>query len=116
MYLQILLELGVVGAIVMGTLISTIAVTVRRKVADLRRCGAATFEYGVFAYAVCCAIAIHGVAESSTILGTTANSFIIGLAVGLIDRVHAVTAAQMLEQHTIIQIASSPVIGACPPK
>jgi len=85
MYLQTLVEVGMLGGAALGLAVVVIVL-----------CGLKTFflmrSYPEFAnltglpLALAYGVLLHGIAESCTLMGTTLTTFCLGLGVGLIDR------------------------------
>jgi len=89
-YIQTLVETGVVGAAVFASCLTCIAVQGYRGVRLLRQVRRRD-ELGILGIALVVAILVHGMGESSALMGSTLNSLLIGLGVGLIDRVPQLT-------------------------
>ncbi|NQT39547.1 MAG: O-antigen ligase family protein [Planctomycetes bacterium] len=89
-YIQTLVETGIVGAAVLLGCLTCIAVQGYRGVRFLRQVRRRD-ELGILGIALTVAILVHGIGESSALLGSTLNSLLIGLGVGLIDRVPQLT-------------------------
>jgi O-antigen ligase len=84
-YLQTLAETGLVGLIVLGSALVMIAVQAARMHGRLRHAGKPLADLSYLALGLVAAVLLHGFAESGTLLGSTINSFLLGLGVGLID-------------------------------
>ena len=83
-YLQVLLETGVVGALLFSIVLIKIVGTLMRK-PDIPP--QLEFVQSHFmAIGMVGALLAHGIAESSTLLGTTPNAMLIAFSLGLIDR------------------------------
>lgn len=81
MYLQILAETGIIG----GVLFVAAAAGVARVIAQARPKGSDERRHAFyFALGIVIALAIHGIAESALILGSTVNTMLFGLAVGML--------------------------------
>lgn len=87
-YLQVFYEEGIVGTLVFGgfvwVLVSTMKQALEReKERELLKLGDAS---AMMASCLLVALLVHGLAESSTLLGTTTNAMFLGFATGLLDR------------------------------
>jgi len=83
LYFQVLAETGFVGGIVLIAAIVTAFKAAKRSYPRVSR--HATQEYWL-AIAILAGLAIHGIAESAVILGTTVNTFLMGFSLGLLEK------------------------------
>jgi len=95
LYLQVALETGLVGFGLLVAFLVAVGVRARRTLRLLAERGWST-KWAYLAISLGSSVLLHGMAESSALLGTTINSFVLGVSVGLLDRVHdgAVVAAR----------------------
>jgi O-antigen ligase len=85
MYIQVLAETGIVGAIVLLTTISLVAVSWLSGFLRLKRWRMPTAT-GYFALALVMVELVHGLTESSPVVGTMMSALNLGLGIGLADR------------------------------
>lgn len=87
MYLQVLVECGVIGALILAAWLAGLVswcIRLSRKVGGWPR------DYRVCAWlSIGCVLGllVHGIAESSVLLGTTANPLLLGYAVVMVERI-----------------------------
>jgi O-antigen ligase len=85
-YLQTLVETGIIGGSLLVYVMATCARRGMRIIRASRR-ARGTRDLAFLAAAVTVAVFINGAAESSTLMGTSLNALLLGFGVGLIDRV-----------------------------
>lgn len=89
-YLQVLAETGVVGGLCMLIAAGRVLrVTIQRR----RRLSVAYRTIYYFAAGIVAALALHAIAESSFLHGSTVNTFLFGLALGLLESLPQTTPA-----------------------
>lgn len=84
-YLQVLAETGAMGLLLLGVVIVFVlffALSTYRSTLY----ATASHQYSYFAVAMMGSVFAHGVIESGAFVGTTANALLLGLSLGLIDR------------------------------
>ena len=89
LYLQILAETGILGAVIMtGVLIQ---ILLRTQVVKHELFGTATPELLALPMGLLASIAVHGMVEASALFGTTCLPLLLGYSIGLIDRLPVLT-------------------------
>jgi O-antigen ligase len=84
-YMQTLVEAGLIGALALAGMMNVVATRWRRTHHWLSRAGHSC-ELSWLALAFLVAVFLHGLAESSTFMGSSLNALLLGLGVCLIDR------------------------------
>lgn len=82
LYFQVFAETGIIGGLFFIMAVVSIFLAARISYPRLSRDG--THRYWL-AVAILAGLAIHGIAESTVILGTTVNTFLLGFALGLLE-------------------------------
>jgi O-antigen ligase len=86
MYLQVLVETGIIGALMFFVCILAVVRSGWRVFSRQHQWSRQLRVLGWLALGCTFGLLVHGVAESSTLLGTTSNSLVLGFAVTLLDR------------------------------
>ncbi len=82
LYFQVLAETGILGGLVLFSTMLAIFAAAKR---SFPRSSRAQRGHYWLSLAILVGLAIHGIAESAVILGTTVNTFLLGFALGLIE-------------------------------
>lgn len=87
-YLQVAVESGVVGLVLLGLVLCVVAATSQKIYSKLKKThlelSALTLSLGLVA-----SVLVHGVGEAGAILGSTVNCFMLAFGIGLLDRLSA---------------------------
>ena len=84
-YLHVLAESGVIGGVVFLVMLFRLFSIYRVNTSSLKA-GMDPNDFTPLGAGILASVLVHGMVESSTILGTTTNALFLGLSVGLMDR------------------------------
>ena len=84
-YLHVLAESGVIGGVVFLVMLFRLFSIYRVNTSSLKA-GMDPYDFTPLGAGILASVLVHGMVESSTILGTTTNALFLGLSVGLMDR------------------------------
>ena len=84
-YLHVLAECGIIGAIVFLGMLVKIFSVYREDIAAIKA-GMDPHDFTYFGAGILASMLLHGMVESSTLLGTSTNALFLGFSVGLLDR------------------------------
>ena len=84
-YLHVLAECGVIGGFLFLAMLFNIFNVYRNGVAEMKA-GMDPHDLTYFSAGILASMLLHGMVESSTLLGTSTNALFLGFSVGLLDR------------------------------
>ncbi|MBT4276472.1 MAG: O-antigen ligase family protein [Verrucomicrobia bacterium] len=84
-YLHVLAESGVIGGVVFLVMLFRLFSIYRVNASSLKA-GMDTYEFTPLGAGILASVLVHGMVESSTLLGSSTNALFLGLSVGLMDR------------------------------
>ena len=84
-YLHVLAESGVIGGVVFLIMLFRLFSIYRVNTSSLKA-GMDTYEFTPLGAGILASVLVHGMVESSTLLGSSTNALFLGLSVGLMDR------------------------------
>ena len=84
-YLHVLAESGVIGGVVFLGMLFRLFSIYRVNTSSLKA-GMDSYEFTPLGAGILASVLLHGMVESSTILGSSTNALFLGISVGLMDR------------------------------
>jgi O-antigen ligase len=84
-YLHVLAECGIIGAMVFLGMLFKVFSVYRENIAAIK-IGMDPLDFTYFGAGILASMLLHGMVESSTLLGTSTNALFLGFSIGLLDR------------------------------